>query len=248
SQAIFDAVRPLAFALHCRPMDALRRHYGLPPLGPDLRRVYTDADLDLFCDLPEFYNAPPQIPGGAFIGPVQWSPPVSLPAWWAQIDGSRPIVYLTLGSSGDPGLLPRLVGALSRLDITLLVASAGAPVGPARDNVLHADYLPGDCVVDRADLVVCNGGSPTCGQAFAAGVPVLGIPGNLDQFLNMYYVERKGLGLTLRSTQLPDAVPTACHRILEDTAYRESARGVALLMERSSTAVRLREALAPLLA
>jgi hypothetical protein len=34
-------------------MNALRRHYGLPSIGHDLRRIYTDADLALFSDIPE---------------------------------------------------------------------------------------------------------------------------------------------------------------------------------------------------
>ena len=52
-------------------------------------------------------------------------------------------------------------------------------------HVHVTDYLPGDIVARHSRLVVCNGGSPTSHQALLAGVPVLGIPDNLDQVLNM---------------------------------------------------------------
>ena len=146
SQAIFDAVRPLAFALHCRPMDALRRHYGLPPLGPDLRRIYTDADLALFSDIPEVYGLYGDIPGGHFLGPVRWSPEVPLPDWWAALDPDKPLIYVTLGSSGDGRLLPRLLDRLARPGLQLAVATAGATVGVTAPDVFCADYLPGDLV------------------------------------------------------------------------------------------------------
>ena len=244
SQAIFDAVRPLAFALHCRPMDALRRHYGLPPLGPDLRRIYTDADLALFSDIPEVYGLHEDIPGGHFLGPVRWSPEVPLPDWWAALDPNKPLIYVTLGSSGDGRLLPRLLDRLARPGLQLAVATAGATVGVTAPDVFCADYLPGDAVAARAALVICNGGSPTCAQALAAGVPVLGVPGNLDQYLNMHYLEGQGVGLTLRNRELdgPNLKRTV-DRLLGEPSFRRAAQFLAATLSRYDLAERLREAL-----
>jgi UDP:flavonoid glycosyltransferase YjiC (YdhE family) len=72
------------------------------------------------------------------------------------------------------------------------------------DNVHIADYLPGEQAAQRSRLVICNGGSPTSQQALAAGVPVLGIAGNLDQYLNMAGVVRSGAGMLLRSDRLAE--------------------------------------------
>jgi UDP:flavonoid glycosyltransferase YjiC (YdhE family) len=69
AQRLFDLARPMAFAYHARPMNALRRHYGLPSIGHDLRRIYTDADLALFSDIPETYGIQEDsIPNGLFWG------------------------------------------------------------------------------------------------------------------------------------------------------------------------------------
>jgi UDP:flavonoid glycosyltransferase YjiC (YdhE family) len=65
-----------------------------------------------------------------------------------------------------------------------------------------ADYLPGGDAASRAEIVICNGGSPTASQALAAGRPVLGLCSNLDQFLNMRAVHARGAGVALRADRL----------------------------------------------
>src|SRR5262249_35172548 len=41
ARLLFRLARPAAFAVHARPLNRVRREYGLPSLGRDLRRVYT---------------------------------------------------------------------------------------------------------------------------------------------------------------------------------------------------------------
>lgn len=199
-QAVFSLGRPLAFALHCLPMHRLRRSYGLPSLGFNLRRVYTQADYTLYADIPELYrlrNLPPQ---HRFIGPVVWSPSDSRPDWWLDIPRDLPIVYVTLGSSGKASLLPELIAALGKVNVTALVSTAGAPVPPvAPGNVYLAPYLPGEEAVALASLVICNGGSPATHQALTLGVPVIGVANNLDQHLNMAAIAKAGAGCVLRA-------------------------------------------------
>ncbi|MBS0372035.1 MAG: glycosyl transferase family 1 [Proteobacteria bacterium] len=202
SQLLFDIARPFAFAYHCRPMNALRSHYGLPSLGHDLRNIYTDADLALFSDIPEVYGLDADLPDSIFLGPIQWAPDLPLPPWWDELDVGRPIIYLTLGSSGDENSLPEIVRQLTSTDAQIMVATAGAKHLPSHPRIFSAEYLPGTLAAKRADLVVCNGGSPTSYQAIACGTPVLGIPRNLDQFLNMHYLEKNGLGSIIRNDAL----------------------------------------------
>ena len=249
SQAIFDLVRPIAFAVHAQPMNRLRRHYGFPSLGPDLRRIYTDADLALFSDVPEMYGLPPDSElGGVFLGPVDWSPDIPLPLWWRDLDEGRPTIYVTLGSSGASELLPPLLAGLDQLDAQLVVSTAGAPLPQTRDRLFCADYLPGGAAAARANLVICNGGSPTSYQALIHGAPVLGIPGNLDQYLNMHYLEKAGLGLGLRGAQLaPAAVTAAANRLIGDPGYRTAAQDFAQRTNRYECKERLRSALPRLL-
>ena len=225
ANALFRAVRPLAFALHTLPLNRVRRRYGLPSLGYDLRRVYTDGDRTLYADVPELFPAQSLPDTHAYLGALAWSPPVELPPWWDSWPPARPLVYVTLGSSGQAELLSHVLAALADLPITVIAATAGhlAPMEvPANAHV--AQYLPGEAAAQRAHLVICNGGSPTSQQALCAGVPVLGIAANLDQFLNMGGIVRAGAGKLLRADRFARAdVRAAVVDMLDNAGVRAQA-------------------------
>ena len=205
AQAAFAAVRPLAFAAHCWPLNRVRVRNGLPTLPRDLRRIYTDADYVAYSDLPELFPMQDVPATHSFLGPALWQPAGEAPTWWSELPADRPCVYLTLGSSGAPELLPGVIDALASLPVMLLVSSATAV---QRDwlpaNVRLAPYLPGLDAARRSRVVICNGGSLTAYQALAGGAAVLGIAGNLDQFLNMQAFERAGVGRMLRADRLSE--------------------------------------------
>ena len=95
--------------------------------------------------------------------------------------------------------------------------------------------------------MICNGGSPTAFQAIAKGVPVLGIPGNLDQFLNMHYLEKNRLGITLRAQDVNDGrVAATAQHIMDSNGYTENARVFARIIKSYSTERRLAEAITKL--
>ena len=230
SNRVFGLLRPLIFAQHSLPMDRLRRKHGLPSLGFDLRRVFTEADVTLFADVPALV---PTLDSGIagryeYIGPIVWSPKGKVPE--ALLDGrdQRPLVYVTLGSSGDPALLRDVVTAVVALGCRVAVATAGLRWDEvAGDGVIVDQMLPGGEIAAMAKLVICNGGSPTVHQALKQGTPVLGIPANLDQLLNMQFVVAAGAGLSVRADQASFAnIRSAAQRILGDPLFAQSAKRV----------------------
>lgn len=231
AEFVFRGVSGLALRLHTIPVERLRRHYGLPSLGFDLRRCYTDADLRLFANFPALFPDAAITSSAAFIGPVAWSPPAA--GNFDVLDQDEPTVYVTMGSSGDPRVLATLIPLLERLGNRILVASAGKPLPPglsSSDSTRIFDYLPGDRACRLAKLVVCNGGSPTTNQALANGVPVLGIPQNMDQFLNMQAIERFGSGLSVRADRATTgALTSAVMQLTTDARFKDRAS----ILERS---------------
>ena len=229
ADGLFRLVQPLAFALHSRPLNHVRRTYRLPSLGHDLRRIYTDADHVLYSDIPEMFPAHEMPATHSYLGPVVWSPPTDLPPWWDALPAARQSVYVTLGSSGQGALLSTVLQALAPLPVTVIAATAGTiDPGPLPSNARVAVYLPGMLAARRADLVICNGGSPTSQQALTAGVPVLGIAGNLDQYLNMHGVLATGAGALLRSDRLSEGqLRDTALRLLEQPGPRAAAGKVA---------------------
>ncbi|NGZ88478.1 glycosyltransferase [Duganella aceris] len=243
---LFRLARPLAFALHSMPLNRVRRGYGLRSLGRDLRRVYTDADHVLYADIPELFPSHDLPITHSYLGPVIWSPPTGLPSWWDALPAARQVVYVTLGSSGQGALLPKVLQALAPLPVTVIAATAGmVDPGLLPSNARAAAYLPGMMAAQRAALVICNGGSPTSQQALTAGVPVLGIAGNLDQYLNMHGVLAAGAGALLRSDRLnEEQLRDTALRLLEQPGPREAARKVAQQFLRYDAGARLARLLA----
>lgn len=249
ANAGFSILRPLLFALHSLPMHQLRKRFGLASLGFDLRRVYTDGDYTLYADFPEMVPLPHLTRAGAnrhrYLGAVLWSAPVGLPPWWGELRDDLPLVYVTMGSSGDPELVPRIVAALTNLSCQVVVAGVGAKLEALRaPNVHITNLLPGEAAARRARLVICNGGSPAAHQALAHGVPVLGIAGNLDQFLNMYYVVASGAGKLLRADAVTRGdIDRAARDLMSQSRYRMRATHMAEALTCADPGDRLREIL-----
>jgi uncharacterized protein (DUF2141 family) len=149
-------------------------------------------------------------------------------------------VYVTLGSSGRLDVLPKIVEALASLDVAVILASAGRSVPSALPpGFVVAPFVPGDLAARRSRLVISNGGSSTGYQALAEGVPVLGLPSNLDQFLAMAAIERSGAGISLpaRSATV-DRIRNAASTLLESEHHHRKADQVKESMTRVSYAQR----------
>jgi UDP:flavonoid glycosyltransferase YjiC (YdhE family) len=220
----FGRALPHVFAHFARPVNALRARHGLPELG-SLPEVLTHGDHTLYPDVPALVPTATLPAHQRYLGPVLWSPPVALPAWWRQLDPQRPTIYVTLGSSGRVQRLPLVIEVAAELGHQVLLATARRfDLGVVPRHVYVADYLPGHLAARRAHLVVSNGGSTTGYQALAEGRPVLGIPFNLDQYLAMTAIEDAGAGLALRAGRLDrDGLRAALTRLTTEPTFAVAA-------------------------
>lgn len=223
----FPVAMPHVFAWFAKPVNSLRREYGLSHVG-SLPEVLTHGDYTLYAD-PEALVPTPRAPAThVHLGFVPWAPDGPLPTALQESTQGAPLVYATLGSSGDVDVLPRVLEALGALPARGLVATAGrgrSSVVPP--NVTLVDYAPGDVAARRASVVITNGGSSSSYQALAEGTPVLGLPSNLDQFLAMQSIERHGAGLSLRASNVSvGALTAALRELLTSETHRAGARAV----------------------
>jgi UDP:flavonoid glycosyltransferase YjiC (YdhE family) len=244
AQAVFSAVRPLALAYHCRPLNAVRQRYGLSSLGRDLRRVYTDADHTLYADAPGLIPLEGMPSNHHHLGPISDSPATAWPGWWNAVPADRPVVSLTLAfARGD--LFSMALEALADLPVTVLVTTGGRrDFASLPANAFFADYLPAQAVAARSSLAIGDGGTWTCQPPLAAGVPVLGIAGNMNQTINMQAIQRRGAGEMLRaSTADPASLRAMVQRMLADPAYTSAAQEIARLYAQHHAPTRLAEIL-----
>lgn len=220
---------PRAFAYFAAPLDRVRQRYGLPPHAGMLEQL-TYGDFTLYPDVPELCRTSGAPDHHVYLGSVDWSADVPVPAIYDELPGDVPLVYVTLGSSGALHALPAVLEALAGLPLVAALSSA-ARIRPADlpENVRLAEYLPGEQMARRAAFAITNGGSGTSYQALRQGAPVLGIPWNLDQYLSMTAIEEASAGLLVRAGSVrASTVRQAVLRMLgEITEFRAAASRVA---------------------
>jgi UDP:flavonoid glycosyltransferase YjiC (YdhE family)/HAMP domain-containing protein len=239
---MYELGQPAVLAWHRWSMNRLRKEHGLPPLKAGIGQSQIWADHVLYSDIPEMMPISDLPPTHHYLGPIHWSPSVSLPVWWDQLPSEKPVVYVGLGSSGEESALSVILQALAELPISVMVATGGHPLpaGVGR-NVYAADYLPGDQAATRANLVICNGGSPATQQALTAGVPVLGVTSNVDQGMNMEAVCRTRAGemIAAESVTVED-IRRRVTQIFEDPSYTEAASRLSKILQRYDATERFR--------
>lgn len=223
AQFFFNMARPAAFSLFARPVNNLRKKHGLKSLGT-LQETLTYGDFTLYPDTPGLVptNALPS--NHVYLGPVIWSPQGEIDLTPEKVK-DRPILYVTLGSSGKKDLLPEIINSLAKLPVYAMVATAGRnAIKNSPDNIYLKDYLPGSAAAAGSDLVICNGGSTTGYQGLNEGVPILGIASNIDQYMAMNHIEKAGAGSLLRAGKFNASVfENKIIQMLKNPIFKESA-------------------------
>lgn len=103
-----------------------------------------------------------------------------------------------MGSSGNTKVINDVIKAVNELGYIAIIATAGKIKIENTNKVYSADYLPVMKIIEKSPLVICNGGSGSVWQALSRGIPVLGIPSNIDQFFTMDGVKKAGGGISIR--------------------------------------------------
>jgi UDP:flavonoid glycosyltransferase YjiC (YdhE family) len=230
SNLLFQAIQPLALGYQTLPLNMIRVKYGLPPIGPDIKTCNTYGDYTVYPNAWELFPLSRPLPARhSFIGPVSWSPAVEKPEWWHQLPDDRPILYVSLGSTGQPSLLDSILNVLEPLPVTVMVATAGRwKMRNLPKNFFVADYLPGTEAAERSRLVICNGGTMSGQQALSAGTPYLGLISNMDQMLFSMAVRRAFACELLREGEVNEGTLGPIIRaMLSEEKYRVAAKNIA---------------------
>ncbi|MFD5214563.1 glycosyltransferase [Microbacterium sp. NPDC058345] len=182
-------------------------------------------------------------------GRVQFVGPVSVssahvhrrPAWWADLDGTRPVIHVTQGTlaNHDPGELIRpAIDAFADSDALVVVSTGGAPVsrlGALPANVRAAEFLPYDELLPRTAVMITNGGYGGVHFALRHGVPVVVAPGKEDKNEVAARVAWSGAGLNLRTQRpSPARLRRGVERVLREPSYRAAARRIGTDIARSA--------------
>jgi UDP:flavonoid glycosyltransferase YjiC (YdhE family) len=207
------------------------------------------ADTFLQLRVPSLdYPRPDLPPNISYVGPVlpATTGPVDLPGWWAELDGTRPVVLITQGTI-DTMDLDRLIGPTMRGlsgDTVLIVAVTGGPpvdrLGPLPPNVRAASFLPFDLLMPQVSVMVTNGGFGGVHYALAHDVPIVVAGDTEDKPEIAARVAWTGAGINLRTgSPAPDQIRDAVQTILKNPSYDARATAIGADIRRTDALARI---------
>lgn len=209
-----------------REQNRWRREKGLKEYDVHLESF--EGDLNLLADIPEYSPCKALPPNFRYVGPLFWEPDIPVPDWLEAYDKSRPVVYLTFGSTGLARYFPVVLDLLCDQDVDVIVTTAGLTEIPnPPENCRVAEILPGSAIQRITDLMVCHGGNGTIYQALSAGVPLVGIPTCITQEIEMDQVERLGCGLQVNEVRFRTGeLARAIKRVLSEPGFTQRAQTI----------------------
>ncbi len=122
------------------------------------------------------------------------------------IDIIRPdgkTIYVTFGGTGfDKVKLIKLAKELIQNGYRVIVTCG--TIADKKDFMTHKrlfinDFLPGEEVMKRVDLVICHGGYGTLIQAIRQNKPFIALAFNPDQIVHSYRMKEMGLGVCMNT-------------------------------------------------
>jgi MGT family glycosyltransferase len=205
-----------------------RKHWGLRPL-----RCTNDA-FSPFAQLsqqnPEFDFPRTQLPSCFhYVGPIRTTVRPAIPFPWHCLDG-RPLIYASLGTiNRHRRVFNAIAYSVADCDAQLVLSLGGDT------NVEEFDDLPGSPLVvgfapqldllDRAVLTITHAGLNTTLESLAAGVPLVAIPINFDQFGVAARIRWTGTGDFIHLRKLtPDRLKALVNEVLTKPHYAQAAR------------------------
>jgi MGT family glycosyltransferase len=215
-------------------IDSVMEPYGVPSMPHffvDCMYLLPDMFLQLTAEAFEFPRS--DMPDTVrFIGPLLPSRSVEFeePAWWAELNGSKPVVLVTQGTLAnhdlDELIQPALVG-LADEKVTVIVAAgrSDTQVLAVPENARVASFIPFDRILPKVDVLITNGGYGAVNHAFSLGVPIVVAGESEDKDMVAARVGWTGAGINLKTRYASAGqIRNAVRAILTNKQYREEAQ------------------------
>ncbi len=167
-----------------------------------------------------------------FVGPVLPNQPATFkePAWWSELDGSKPVVLVTQGTLANfdlEELVQPTLTALADENALVIAATGRADTGdlitPANAKV--EPFVPFVPLLPKVDVLITNGGYGAVQQALSFGVPLVVAGDTEEKAFTAARVAWTGAGINLGTRRpTPEQIRAAVHTVLGGAQYREQAQ------------------------
>lgn len=199
-----------------------------------------EGDLCLLADVPEFSPVRSLPDHVKCVGPLPWRNQLPAPKCLSQLDCSKKIIFLNLGSEGLENLLENLK-IFPESETQVVVATGEAKLSPNLTvpiNIFLEKYVNLDTILPYCDLVACHGGNGTVYQALSYGVPIVGIACHEEQNYNLKRLSflKLGMGMTQKKIKKQGLgiFMKACFEVLNNNQYKRNAKAFQEILERQN--------------
>ncbi|XP_052757026.1 UDP-glucosyltransferase 2-like [Galleria mellonella] len=140
------------------------------------------------------------------------------------------VLYVSFGTNMKPSwfhpkTLEVMVKVISQLPFDILWKWDEEKLPAHAKNIKVAKWFPQECLLrhPKIKLFVTQGGLQSTEEAIAAGVPLVGIPINADQYTNTQYYVRYRIGVKVLMNNLTqESLREAIYTVLNDESYRRN--------------------------
>jgi UDP:flavonoid glycosyltransferase YjiC (YdhE family) len=203
----------------------VRQKYGLPPVDHPLALM--TGDQVLVCDIPEICPMREDTPDNYhYIGPITWDVQLPPPSWVEDLDWEKPLVYLSMGSTGSKESYQLAIEAFTGTEYQVMMTLGNVvdveDLGDLPENIHAVKIASGDLLAYLADVVVCHAGNGTVYQALAHGTPLVTLPLGREQYWNARRHTELGTNLTVENADA-DKLRAAVTEVLRDPSYKANA-------------------------
>jgi len=231
-----------------RPFNKVLKDYGVKSFNS----LYDLYKGDMATLIPEEESLFPVNKSAAkdrflYSGPLLHFNNFETPSWYnkaKELDGD--FIYLSMGSSSlklYPQLLDRLVqiyGNMPNVYVitnTTFIISAKEKSTELPPNFFITNMAPADQMLALADLTICHGGKGTIYHSILNDVPVLGVPHQAEQEMNLVRIRDLKLGDFILGKNLSKISNTELKRkideVLNDKLIRKSVHKTAAAIRES---------------
>jgi MGT family glycosyltransferase len=215
-------------------IDSIIRRYGVPRMPHfflDCMYLLPDMFLQFTAEALEFPRS--DMPDTVrFVGPLlpSRSGEFKEPAWWAELDGSRPVVLITQGTLANRDFNELIQPALWGLrdENVTVVAATGRSDNDTLDipeNAWVTSFIPFDRILPKADVLVTNGGYGAVNHAFSLGVPIVVAGETEDKDMVAARVGWTGAGINLKTRHASaEQIRNAVRAVLSNEQYGHEAQ------------------------
>ncbi len=238
---------PSRVRFYCRGFNRIAREIGAPTV-PSLAALVL-GDLALVPEVPEVLGVTADEVAGwrpgtrgvyqtstllRCTGPLYARLDLPLPEPVAEfLERPGPVVYVALSSTG-PEFVRQVVRAVASLPVRVLVAgTAHDLVDLAGPRIMVGGVLPSHRIMPLVDLAVTAGGQGSVQTAMAGGTPLLGVPLQPEQDLNLALLERVGAARRLPGHRAgAPRITRLVREMLTDDSYRRAALRIKEIYDR----------------